>query len=43
MIGIGNLSLMVNLLRAQKSRHMCQVPSFFKTMTIQDEYGLVIG
>jgi hypothetical protein len=40
---MGNLSLMVNLLRAQKSGYMCQEPSFFKTFTIKDEYGLVLG
>jgi hypothetical protein len=37
MIGMGNLSLMVSLLRAQKSGHILQEPSFFGTMTIGDE------
>jgi hypothetical protein len=40
MTGMGNLSLMVNLLRAQKSGHMRHKPSFFKTITTGDEYGL---
>ena len=43
MTGMGNLSLMVNLLRDLKSRHMCQAPSFFKTMTTRDDYGLMLG
>jgi hypothetical protein len=43
MKGMVNLSLMINLLRAQESGHMCQEPSFFKTITTWDEYGLVIG
>ena len=30
------VSLMVNLLKSQKSGHMCQVPSLFKTMTTGD-------
>ena len=30
MIGMGNLSLMVSLLRARKSGHICQEPSFFR-------------
>jgi hypothetical protein len=34
---IGNLSLMVNLLRSWKLRHMHQVPSFSNTMTASDE------
>jgi hypothetical protein len=34
---------MVNLLRAWKSRHVCHDPSFSKTITIGDEYGLVLG
>jgi hypothetical protein len=33
----GNLSLMVSLLRARKSGHIFQEPSFFKTMTTCDE------
>jgi hypothetical protein len=37
--GIGNLSLIINLLRAQKSRHMQQVTSLFNTITTDDEYG----
>jgi hypothetical protein len=32
MIGMGNLSLMVSLLRARKSRHIRHKPSFFGTM-----------
>ena len=32
MTGIGNLSLMVSLLRARKSGHILQEPSFFRTM-----------
>ena len=43
MTGMGNLSLMVSLLRARKSGHMRQEPSFFKTMTTREEYGLVLG
>ena len=43
MIGMGNLSLIVNLLRALKSRHMHQAPYLFKTMTIRDEYGLFLA
>jgi hypothetical protein len=37
MIGMGNLSLMVSLLRAQKSGHILQEPSFFRTMTTGEE------
>ena len=37
MTGIGNLSLMVSLLRARKSGHMHQEPSFFRTMTTGEE------
>jgi hypothetical protein len=37
MTGMGNLSLMVSLLRAQKSGHMRQEPSFFMTMTTGEE------
>jgi hypothetical protein len=37
MIGMGNLSLMVSLLRARKSGHIHQEPYFFMTMTIGDE------
>jgi hypothetical protein len=33
----GNLSLMVSLLRARKSGHILQEPSFFRTMTIGKE------
>jgi hypothetical protein len=43
MTGMGNLSLIVSLLSAWKSRHMHQVPSFLSTMTIGEEYGLVMG
>ena len=43
MTGIGNLTLIVDLLRAQKSRHVFQVPSFFKTMTIGNEYVIALG
>jgi hypothetical protein len=32
-----NFSLMVSLLRARKSRHMHQEPSFLRTMTIGEE------
>jgi hypothetical protein len=35
--GMGNLSLMVSLLRAQKSGHMRQVPSFLSIMTTREE------
>jgi hypothetical protein len=34
MKGMGNLSLIVSLLRAQKLGHMRQVPYFLSTMTI---------
>jgi hypothetical protein len=37
MTGMGNLSLMVSLLRARKSGHILQEPSFFSTMTIGEE------
>jgi hypothetical protein len=37
MTGMGNLSLMVSLLRARKSGHILQEPSFFRTMTIGEE------
>jgi hypothetical protein len=37
MTGMGNLSLMVSLLRARKSGHIHQEPSFFRTMTTRDE------
>jgi hypothetical protein len=37
MTGMGNLSLMVSLLRAQKSGHILQEPSFFMTMTTGEE------
>ena len=37
MIEMGNLSLMVNLLRERKSGHIRQEPYFFKTMTIGEE------
>ena len=33
MTGMGNLSLMVSLLRALKSGHICQEPCLFSTMT----------
>ena len=34
---LGNLSLMVSLLRARKSGHILQEPSFFRTMTTREE------
>jgi hypothetical protein len=34
--GMGNLFLMVTLLREQKSGHMHQVASFLRTMTIRE-------
>jgi hypothetical protein len=37
MTGMGNLSLMVSLLRARKSGHIHQEPSFFRTMTTGEE------
>jgi hypothetical protein len=37
MSGMGNLSLMVNLLRARKLGHIHQEPSFFRTMTTGEE------
>jgi hypothetical protein len=37
MTGMGNLSLMVSLLRAWKSRHILQEHSFFRTMTIGED------
>jgi hypothetical protein len=37
MIGMGNLSLMVSLLRAWKLGHILQEPSFFGTMTTGEE------
>jgi hypothetical protein len=37
MTGMGNLSLMVHLLRAHKSGHIRQEPYFFKTMTTGEE------
>jgi hypothetical protein len=37
MTGMGNLSLMVSLLRARKSGHMRQEPYLFKTMTTGEE------
>jgi hypothetical protein len=37
MTGMGNLSLMVSLLRAQKLGHILQEPSFFSTMTTGEE------
>jgi hypothetical protein len=42
MTWMGNLSLMVNLLRVWKFGHMCQEPSFFRTITTGEEYGLVL-
>jgi hypothetical protein len=37
MTGMGNLSLMVSLLRARKLGHIRQEPYFFRTMTTRDE------
>jgi hypothetical protein len=37
MTGMGNLSLMVSLLRAWKSGHILQEPYFFSTMMTGDE------
>jgi hypothetical protein len=37
MTGMGNLSLMVSLLRAHKSGHMFQEPYLFMTMTTGEE------
>jgi hypothetical protein len=37
MTGMGNLSLMVSLLRARRSGHILQEPSFFSTMMTGDE------
>jgi hypothetical protein len=37
MKGMGNLSLMVSLLREQNSGHMRQEPYFFMTMTTGEE------
>jgi hypothetical protein len=37
MTGMGNLSLMVGLLRAQKLGHIHQEPSLFRTKTTGDE------
>jgi hypothetical protein len=37
MTGMGNFSLMVSLLRAQKSGHILQEPYFFSTMTNREE------
>jgi hypothetical protein len=37
MTGMGNLSLMVSLLRENKSGHTHQEPSFYNTMTIGEE------
>ena len=34
---IGKLSLPVNLFKAKKSRHMHQVPSFLRTITIGED------
>jgi hypothetical protein len=42
MTRMGNLSLMVSLFREQKSGHMHQVHSLFKTITTSEEYGLVL-
>ena len=38
MIGMGNLSFMVSLLKTKNYGHMHQVPYFFSTMTIGEEY-----
>jgi hypothetical protein len=40
---MGNLSFIVHLLREHNSGHMCQFLSFFKTMTIREEWVLVLG
>jgi hypothetical protein len=37
MTRMGNLSLMVSLLRARKSGHILQEPYFFSTMTTREE------
>jgi hypothetical protein len=37
MTGMGNLSLMVSLLREQKLGHIHQEPSLFRTMTTGEE------
>jgi hypothetical protein len=37
MTRMGNLSLMVSLLRVRKSGHIRQEPSFFSTMTTGEE------
>jgi hypothetical protein len=37
MTGMGNLSLMVSLLRVHKSRQMLQEPYIFRTMTTGEE------
>jgi hypothetical protein len=37
MTGMGNLSLMVSLLRARKLGHILKEPYFFRTMTIGEE------
>jgi hypothetical protein len=37
MTGMGNLSLMVSLLRARKLGHIHQEPSFFSTMMTREE------
>jgi hypothetical protein len=37
MTKMGNLPLIIKLLRAQKLGHMHQVPSFLRTMTIEEE------
>jgi len=42
MIRIGNLSLIVILLRDLKSGHMFQSSSFLKIVTTGEEHGLVL-
>jgi hypothetical protein len=37
MIGMGNLSLMVSLLRARKLGDILQEPYFFRTVTIVEQ------
>jgi hypothetical protein len=37
MTGMGNLSLIVSLLRAQKLGHILQEPYFFNTMMTREE------
>jgi hypothetical protein len=43
MIGMGNLSLMVNLFRARKSRHMRKVPFFLRPSPLVKNMGWYYG